>query len=371
MKKLLLAGLIMAVLHLAVVSQPCYAQSMQITTVGDNTVNMLLMQNQGGVIKQFLAALKGSVTCNASGKVESLNGTIQTLKADDGKTTTVVKTELKDGTVIVSTEDGQTYIIYDLSSNLVGKIRTGSQSSVQPTVASTQKSEGASANAPSQSPAVLTAGGTAYVRVKQYSILSDETDGKAMKEMSGATGWALKNLNPNIQLVTVMPSENDVSFSFGDALTLIEKKDGVPAFWLVAKGQNKVLIPAYVLTANKAEIDFLKEKNRIPETMCFVYHDEHTKVWGDLLGGMGGSSIIDSHGLSLLAYRDGTSPFAIKENAVVFDASEANTDWGKPPVFDDAKKAFQLSPTCLYYCVSDGDKPAFECIDLAALKISK
>jgi len=368
--RLLLIGVVGAVLHMVLALQPCNAQQMRVVTIGDNTVNMLLFQKQGDATKQFIAKLKGSVTCDVSGTVASLDGTIQSLQSEDGTTTKVVKTELKDGTLIISTEDGQTYIIYDLNSNLVGKIRTGAQSSTQPTVASTQKSGSASANSAS-SPAVLTAGGTAYVRVKQYSILSDETDEKAMKEMSGATGWALKNLNPNIQLVTVMPSANDVSFSFGDALTLIEKKDGVPTFWLVAKGQNKVLIPAYVLTANKAEVDFLKEKNIIPEAMCFVYHDEHTKVWGNLLGGMGGSSIIDSHGLSLLAYRDGTSPFAIKGNAVVFDASEANTDWGKPPVFDDAKKAFQLSPTCLYYCVSDGDKPAFECIDLAALKISK
>ncbi|MCQ4575028.1 MAG: hypothetical protein NOU37_07280 [Candidatus Brocadiales bacterium] len=217
--------------------------------------------------------------------------------------------------------------------------------------------------------AVLTAGGTAYVRVKQYFTLSGEP---TVRDSLGGIGYVLKNLNPaGAVAIIAKPTENDATFSFGDAVTLIEKKDGLPTMWLVAKAQTKVWIPAYVLTANKAEIDFLKENNRIPETMSYIYDDEGRKVWGVFIGGFGNSFVVDSYGMVLMAYAEGTSPFAIKGNAVVFDESVMKKTWEKPPVFNSAKKAFKLTPSCLYYCVSEGDKSAFECIDLVELKISK
>jgi hypothetical protein len=81
--------------------------------------------------------------------------------------------------------------------------------------------------------------------------------------------------------------------------------------------------------------------------------------------------VVDSQGLHSPTFDEGTSPFAFKGNAVMFDAFASQWTWHHPPVFDNAKKAFQLSPTCLYYCVSDGDNSAFECIDLVALKFRK
>lgn len=226
-----------------------------------------------------------------------------------------------------------------------------------------------SAKVTQANPGALTAGGTAYVRVKQYSTLSGEP---TIRDSLGGTGYVLKNLNPARAVAPIAkPTENDATFSFGDTVTLIEKKGGLPTLWLVAKAQTKVWIPAYVLTANKAEIDFLKEKNRIPETMSFIYDDGDNRVWGAVIGGLSGSFVIDSHGLVLIAYEEGTSPLAFKGNAVVFDKSVAKETWKKPPVFNDGKKAFQLTPACLYYCVSEGDKPAFECIDLVELKIRK
>ena len=60
---------------------------------------------------------------------------------------------------------------------------------------------------------------------------------------------------------------------FGEIIKLIQKKDGVPSVWLVAKEKDQAWIPAHLLTVNKAEIDFLKNKDRIPVTMTFVYGD--------------------------------------------------------------------------------------------------
>jgi hypothetical protein len=217
--------------------------------------------------------------------------------------------------------------------------------------------------------AVLAADGTAYVRVKQYSTLSGEP---TTRDSLGGTGYVLKNLNPvGAVALIAKPTENDAMFSFGDTVTLIEKKGDLPAMWLVAKGQTKVWIPAYVLTANKAEIDFLKKNNRIPETMSYVYNDGDKKVWGAIIGGFSGSFVIDSHGLVLEAYAEGTSPFAFKGNAVVFDESVVNAKWRYPPVFNSVRRALKLTPVNLYYCVSEGGKAAFECMDLVELRFCK
>jgi hypothetical protein len=94
-----------------------------ITSSGDNTINMLLIEKQGDTLKQYLAAFKGSITVGASGTVRGLYGTIVSLQSDDKKIISIKKTELKDGTLVISTDAGTVYTIYDLSSNLRGKIR--------------------------------------------------------------------------------------------------------------------------------------------------------------------------------------------------------------------------------------------------------
>ncbi len=232
-----------------------------------------------------------------------------------------------------------------------------------------EASEKISEKATKADSAVLTTGATAYVRVKQYSTLSGEP---TTRDSLGGTGYALKNLNPSGAMAPIAkPTENDATFSFGDTVTLLEKKGGLPAMWLVAKAQTKVWIPTYVLTANKAELDFLKKNNRIPETMSYVYDEDGWKVWGVIIGGIANSFVVDSHGMALMDYAEGTSPFAIKGNAVVFDESVVKKTWKKPAVFNSAKKAFKLSPSCLYYCVSEGNRTAFECIDVGELKIIK
>jgi len=119
-----LSSLVVGIL-MGAVTRHCQAQSVRITTIGDNTVNMLLVERQGANVKQYIAKLKGSLTSDVEGKVQSLNGTIQSLQSDDGKTTGVLNSELKEGTLVITTEEHKTFIIYDLNSNLVGKIRAG------------------------------------------------------------------------------------------------------------------------------------------------------------------------------------------------------------------------------------------------------
>jgi hypothetical protein len=208
----------------------------------------------------------------------------------------------------------------------------------------------------------LSAGTTAFVRVKQYAPLSGKP---TIQDMFGGVGYVLRNLNPSgIEAPIAKSAPNAVTVAFGDTVTLVEKQAGVPTMWVVAKGQTKIQLPEYLLTTRKEEIDYLTKAQRIPESMVFVYSDKgHIATWGVMVGGIGRFHIIESHGLALLDYPEGTSPFAVKGNAVLFDQSEVK-GWDKPPVFDSNKKALELSASCLYYCVSDGDKPAFELIEL-------
>ena len=112
-----------ATLVLATQVQWANAQGMMITTVGNNTVSMLLIDKQGGSAKQYLGQLKGSVLVDANQHVTALNGTILSLETDDKKLIPIKKTELQDGTLALTTNDGVVYVIYDLNSNLVGSIR--------------------------------------------------------------------------------------------------------------------------------------------------------------------------------------------------------------------------------------------------------
>jgi hypothetical protein len=84
---------------------------------------MLLIDKQGGSAKQYLGQLKGSVLVDANQHVTALNGTILSLETDDKKLIPIKKTELQDGTLALTTNDGVVYVIYDLNSNLVGSIR--------------------------------------------------------------------------------------------------------------------------------------------------------------------------------------------------------------------------------------------------------
>jgi len=94
-----------------------------IFTKGDNTVNMLLTEKQGETVKQYLGKLKGSITVDAERRITALSGAILSLETADKKTMAITKSELRDGTILLTTKEGTVYAIYDLSSNLAGSIR--------------------------------------------------------------------------------------------------------------------------------------------------------------------------------------------------------------------------------------------------------
>jgi hypothetical protein len=212
-----------------------------------------------------------------------------------------------------------------------------------------------------QKPALLTTGMTAYVRVKDYfTQQKPQLFGEATND--------------------TIPAGIETKLQFGDAVKLGQKKDGFPTYWLVTKDQTQEWIPYYVLTTNQAEIKFLKENDRIPKSMTFIYNFKgaFTIACGRSIMEGPFAFVVDSPGGMPIIYKGGRSPCAIEGNAVLFDNSVVAAKYwtadGKdvgPPVFDNAKKAFQLSPACLYYCVTNGDNQAFECLDLVALKVRK
>ena len=210
---------------------------------------------------------------------------------------------------------GLTLVVQMMAQTQVPQGQKGSTSpkAAQPKAAAPKKATEPVAVTP------LIPGGTGYVRVRDY----------ATKPLKDAT-----------------PAGDANKFQFGDAVMLVQKKDGPPFFWLVSKDQSQSWVPSYLLTANKAEIDFLKGNDRVPDSMALVYREDNWKVWGTERMNLGGFSMtVDAEGTLLLAYREGTSPFAIKGNAVVFDGSALEpAHFIVPPVFDSAKKAFQLSP---------------------------
>ena len=104
----------------------------------------------------------------------------------------------------------------------------------------------------------LAEGGKAYLRIKEYQAKADKS----------------------------APKGAAATLAFGDAVILVAKKDGLPAFWVASKGPDAppVLIPAYLLTPSEEEIGSLRSKDRIPQTMSFLYIGKNglSFVYGDL-----------------------------------------------------------------------------------------
>jgi hypothetical protein len=114
---------VVSVLVSFTIVQWSHAQQAMIFTKGDNTVNMLLTEKQGETVKQYLGKLKGSITVDAERRITALSGAILSLETADKKTMAITKSELRDGTILLTTKEGTVYAIYDLSSNLAGSIR--------------------------------------------------------------------------------------------------------------------------------------------------------------------------------------------------------------------------------------------------------
>lgn len=185
-------------------------------------------------------------------------------------------------------------------------------------------------------------GNTAYIRVKEYTA-----------EPSKDT----------------TPKGVETTLTFGQTVKLIHQKDGPPTMWLVQMEKGQTWVPAYLLTVNKAEIDFLKMKDRIPETMTFIYKkDDIIRVWGLVRYGF---LVVDSRGLAASA--DGSSQVAFKGNGVLFDESAVKHDWKNLMIFSRGNTTYKVKSGYLYYCVAvdDTGKGSFDCIDLTTLTSCK
>lgn len=122
-----LCDVLQALLLLLVVLVCCparsSAQSFRFETLGHETMSMLLIQEKAGSANQFLLKFKGKIQANVSGAVESIQGTIESLQAENGDEVRVSRTELKNGTLVISTERGERHVVFDIHSNMAGRIR--------------------------------------------------------------------------------------------------------------------------------------------------------------------------------------------------------------------------------------------------------
>lgn len=90
-----------------------------------------LIEERGDHVEQYLCWFKGSMTLDdAKQRVTKLKGTIQSLEPEDEKTITIKKTELKDGTLVITTKGGAVYVISGLGGGSIPHlqlIKTGAK----------------------------------------------------------------------------------------------------------------------------------------------------------------------------------------------------------------------------------------------------
>lgn len=108
---------------LSTLIQLASSQQVAIVPLRGQTVNILLTDKQGGTVKQYIAKLDGLLAVDANRRVTEFSGSIQSLVTADKKSMPVAKSEVRDGTLLMTTKEGAVYQAYDISSNLVGSIR--------------------------------------------------------------------------------------------------------------------------------------------------------------------------------------------------------------------------------------------------------
>ena len=197
----------------------------------------------------------------------------------------------------------------------------------------------------------LTEGGVAYVRIKEF-------DSEPMK-VAKPQGMAQK-------------------FKFADTVKLAVKWGGqsrYPNYWLVSDGKDgpQSWIPEYLLTPSAAEIDMLRNKNRIPESMTFIYDQvgdggksetlQHGKV---RLPGTPIVAMLTGGGVQVTD--QGSSQVAFRGNAVVFDESVFKQPaWASGPiVFSDGTNKFEMAAGKIFYCTDGTGAGKFDHLDLPA-----
>lgn len=103
------------------------AQTMFISTIGDNTGTIALFKPDGEDFKKFaLAEIKGQIEFGAAGisKGEDSFLRLQTLDTPD-KWLKIVKRELVKGKLVITTEEKKVFTIFDLQGNYLAKIVPG------------------------------------------------------------------------------------------------------------------------------------------------------------------------------------------------------------------------------------------------------
>lgn len=98
-------------------------QQVAITTVPGQAINISLIEKHGGIVKQYIAKLRGRLLLDANGRVTGLNGTVRSIETADKKSMSIIKTEVRDGSLLMTTRGGAVYAMYNMSSELAGSIR--------------------------------------------------------------------------------------------------------------------------------------------------------------------------------------------------------------------------------------------------------
>jgi len=174
-------------------------------------------------------------------------------------------------------------------------------------------------------PRALIEGGTAYIRVKEFTSGSQK-------------GW--------------VPQGGEAKLAFGDPVTLVKKKDKDSPnnpFWLVSTSAGaQEWIPAYLLTSSQVEINSLRDKGRIPQTMSFFY--EGSAGEAIRLAGAADFFSFETTSDGVPASNQGSDQVAIEGNGVVFDQSAAKHDWKMPMIFSDGKRVWKIDANLMWYC---------------------
>lgn len=105
------------------------AQTQFISTIGDQTGNIGLYKqvDKDNFTQVAIVEIKGSIEFGSAGIMKGGENAFLRLQTTDApdKWLNIVKKELVNGRVIITTEDKKVYTIYDLQGNYVGKIASG------------------------------------------------------------------------------------------------------------------------------------------------------------------------------------------------------------------------------------------------------
>lgn len=174
-----------------------------------------------------------------------------------------------------------------------------------------------------------------------------------------------------VRIKTFDAEKNGQTLKFADKVKLDDERAGPPIYWSVSdgKGGPKSWIPAYLLTPSLAEIDMLRTRNRIPESMTFFYEQiidgrSQTRQHGRVhLPGTPIIATLTAGGVSVTD--QGSAQVAFRGNAVIFDASVLKQPaWVYPIVFSDGTRSLPMAAGKIFYCTDEEGAGKFDCLEL-------